>query len=72
MEIAEKIAELRKRAGYTQKELARLLNVDQSAVSQWESGKTRPLRKMHDTIARVLGCTVDELRQDDQQAGGCA
>ena len=72
MYIGEKIAELRKKTGYTQKDLARLLNVDQSAISQWESGKTRPLRKMHGTIAQVLGCTVDELLQETQQTDGCA
>ena len=60
-----RIAELRRRAGYTQKELADKLNVDQSAVSLWESGKTKPLRKLHQTIAQVLGCTVDELLKEE-------
>lgn len=60
-----KIAELRKRAGYTQKDLAKILNVDQSAVSQWESGKTKPLRKVRDALATALGCTVDELMQEN-------
>ena len=66
-----RIAELRRKAGYTQSDFAKLLNVDQSAVSRWESGETRPLKKMHETIARVLGCTVEEL-QDDRQDSGCA
>ena len=59
------IAELRKRAGYTQKDLAKLVDVDQSAVSKWESGETKPLKKLHEKLAQVLGCTVEELRAED-------
>ena len=55
------IREYRKRAGMTQAELAKRLDVDQSAVSLWESGKTRPLRKLHKRLAEILGCTVEEL-----------
>ena len=59
------IAELRKRAGYTQKDLAKLVDVDQSAVSKWESGETKPLKKLHEKLAQVLGCTVEELRAEE-------
>lgn len=59
------IAKLRKRAGYTQKDLAKLLNVDQSAVSKWESGAAKPLKKLHEPLARALGCTVEELRAEE-------
>ena len=37
-EIAKNILFYRKRAGYTQKELARMLGVNNSAVSNWENG----------------------------------
>lgn len=60
-----RIAKLRKMAGYTQKELAERLNVDQSTVSLWESGKNKPLRKIHDALAQALGCTVDELLKEE-------
>ena len=59
------IAELRMRAGYTQKDLAKLVDVDQSSVSKWESGKAKPLKKLHEKLAQVLGCTVEELRAED-------
>lgn len=59
------IREYRKRAGMTQAELAARMDVDQSAVSLWEAGKTRPLRKMRERLAKVLGCTVEELLADD-------
>lgn len=59
------IKNLRMKAGLTQVQLAKKMNVDQSAVSLWESGKTAPMRKLHKKLAKVLGCTVEELLQDD-------
>lgn len=40
----EKIRELRDRAELTQRELANILEVNRSAVAQWESGVNRPSR----------------------------
>ena len=40
--IGERIGELRKRAGYTQKELAEKLNVTVQMVSKWETGAAAP------------------------------
>lgn len=60
-----KIKELRIAAGLTQAELAKKLNVDQSAVSLWEAGKTQPLRKIRKELAATLGCTVDELMREN-------
>lgn len=48
-------------AGLTQSELAAHLNVDRSAVAQWETGKTAPLARRLRDIAGALGCTVDDL-----------
>ena len=50
-------------AGLTQAQLAKKLNVDQTAVSRWESGETKPLKKHHKKLAKVLGCSVEELLQ---------
>lgn len=55
------IKNLRLKAGLTQVELAKKMRVDQAAVSRWESGETKPLRKSRKRLAKVLGCTVDEL-----------
>jgi transcriptional regulator with XRE-family HTH domain len=49
----------------TQKELALAMDVDQAAVSRWETGETKPLRKTHQRLADILGCTVDDLLADD-------
>lgn len=52
-------------AGLTQAQLAKKLNVDQTAVSRWESGETKPLKKYHKKLAKTLGCTVDELLKEE-------
>ena len=59
------IRKYRKLRGMTQKELALAMDVDQAAVSRWETGETKPLRKTHQRLADVLGCTVDDLLADD-------
>lgn len=60
------IKALRLKAGLTQAQLAKKMNVDQAAVSRWESGETKPLRKCHNKLAKVLGCTVDELLAEQE------
>lgn len=59
------IKNLRLKAGLTQVELAKKMNVDQTAVSRWETSDTKPLKKYRKKLARVLGCTVDELLRED-------
>lgn len=55
------IRECRKRIGLSQNELSKILNVDQTAVSMWETGKSMPQASKLPQIAKILGCTVDEL-----------
>lgn len=42
MDLASRLQELRKEAGYSQEQLAELLGVSRQAVSKWESGQTNP------------------------------
>ena len=51
----------RKRVGMTQAQLAKKMNVTQSAVSWWESGRWEPCRKYHKKLAKLFGITVEEL-----------
>ncbi len=44
----------------TQSELAKKLNVSQSAVSQWNSGCT-PKYEQLPKLAEVLNCSIEEL-----------
>lgn len=55
------IAELRKRKGYTQKELAEKLMVTDKAVSRWETGKGFPDTSLLKPLSDALGVSVGEL-----------
>lgn len=55
------IKSIRLKRKMTQAELARRLQIDQTAVSQWESGKSMPTADKLPELARILGCTIDDL-----------
>ena len=61
------IRSLRRNASLTQKELASRLEVNQSAISQWETGRTLPDLEKLPKLAQALGVTIQELfpSQDD-------
>ncbi len=59
--IAKNIAELRKKQGITQLELAEKLNYSDKAVSKWERGESLPDITVIKTIADLFGVTVDYL-----------
>lgn len=62
------IKALREQAGMTQSELAEKANVDQSAVSRWEKGDTKPRRRQLSILAQALGVTVEELTTEEAKA----
>ena len=51
------VTRLRKRAGMTQAELAKSLNVSDKAVSKWETGLGYPEITLLPRIAAVFGVT---------------
>ena len=61
MKFADKVLDLRKRAGLTQEELAEKLVVSRQAISRWESGTTYPDMEMIPSIANYFGISIDEL-----------
>lgn len=71
--FGENLRTLRKRAGYTQKECARLLGISTSAVGMYEQGRREPdqklLMKMAETfevsLDRLLGTLDNEVEIDD-------
>lgn len=56
-----RIREIRKRRGITQKQLADALQVTESAVSHWEKGRRDPDLETLLKIGEVLECSVDSL-----------
>lgn len=55
------IRELRRQKGMSQKELAEACCVHQTAVSQWEKGRTMPDISSLKMLSSVLGVSVEEL-----------
>ena len=52
---------IRKRAGMTAQEVATKLGVSISTIFSWESGKTSPDSIFIAELAKLYGCTADEL-----------
>jgi transcriptional regulator with XRE-family HTH domain len=48
----------------TQKEVAKILKVKESAVSKWELGLANPRANKLPTIAKLYGCSIEELLTD--------
>ena len=65
MILAEKIARLRKRNGWSQEELAEKINVSRQAVSKWESAQTVPDLEKILTLGNLFGFTTDYLLKDE-------
>ena len=56
-----KIAQLRKEKGWTQKDIAQKLHVSAAAVSKWERGLNYPDLSLMEALAEILEITVCEL-----------
>lgn len=56
-----RIKALRKEKKITQKELAELLFVEQSAISQWENDHTFPTAEMQKKLAEIFDVSIDYL-----------
>ncbi len=64
-----RICELRKKSGFTQKALAARLQVDQSAVSYWESGRAFPDTQKQIMLADIFGVSIDYVLGRDVPEG---
>ena len=61
LKIGRFIAECRKDAGLTQKQLAEKLNITDRAVSKWETGKALPDSSIMLELCLILKITVNDL-----------
>ena len=59
--FCKRVKELRLECGFSQKELAAKLNTTNSAVCDWEKGRTQPDLQMLANIATLFGVSVDYL-----------
>lgn len=65
MIMADKIIELRKKNGWSQEELAELLNVSRQSVSKWEGAQSVPELSKVVAMADVFGVSTDYLLKDE-------
>lgn len=61
MQIGSRLAELRKKNNYTQKELAEKLNISQQIVSNIERGQTEPDINFLKGAADLYNISLDQL-----------
>lgn len=62
-----RIKELRKLHGYSQAELSEMLNVHQTAISQWERGSTYPDIVNLKAMSGLFGVSTDYLLGNDSE-----
>jgi len=60
---------LREKTGLRQQDVSEKLNVTQSTIAMWETGKNRPRADLLPKIAALYGCTVDELLGSGKPVG---
>lgn len=65
MRVNDKIREARKKAGITQKQLAKKLGVSSAMIAQYETGKRNPKMQTLEKIANALEIPVSDLYGDN-------
>ena len=65
MILAEKIMQLRKKAGWSQEELAEQLGVTRQSVSKWEGAQSLPDLEKILQMSRLFGVSTDFLLKDE-------
>ena len=61
VDIASRLAALRKKYGYSQESLAEQLGISRQAVSKWERAEASPDTDNLITLARLYGISLDDL-----------
>lgn len=68
--ISMNLKHLRKRANFTQEELAEQLNVSRQAVAKWEKGETVPDISSCIAMAKLYNVTLDNLVNYSDEGSG--
>lgn len=66
MTFSDKLIALRKKAGWSQEELAERLNVSRQSVSKWESAQSMPDIDKILQLSSLFSVTTDCLLKDEQ------
>ena len=65
MIFADKLIQLRKKAGWSQEELAGQMNVSRQSVSKWEGAQSIPDLEKMIRLSKLFGVTTDYLLKDE-------
>ena len=65
MILADKITDLRKKNGWSQEELAGMLDVSRQSISKWESAQSTPDMNRILKMSEVFGVSTDYLLKDE-------
>ena len=65
MILADKIVSLRKKAGWSQEDLAEKLGVTRQSVSKWEGAQSVPDMDKVVMMSRLFGISTDFLLKDE-------
>lgn len=65
LRINERLRELRIKSGYTQNQIAKILNIDRSTYSYYEIGKTMPDVSVLIILSKVFNIPINELLSDE-------
>lgn len=61
MEFKDRLRELRTARGLSQMQLAKMLNISQSAIAKWELGKTEPTASAIIKLAKFFDESTDYI-----------
>ena len=71
MIFADKLIQLRKKAGWSQEELAEQMNVTRQSVSKWEGAQSVPDLEKIIHLSNLFGVSTDYLLKDEIENAGC-
>ena len=59
--FCKNLKEARKACGFTQKQIAKMLNVVESCYANWEQGRTEPNIESLRKLSNIFNLSIDEL-----------
>lgn len=62
-----RIAELRKKAGLSQKELGKRINAAQNTICNWENGNRKPDYESLKILANLFNCSVEYIMEEENK-----
>ena len=67
-QISRNLCALRRKQRYTLEEVAEKIGVTRQAVAKWEVGEALPRADKLPQLTSILGCTIDDLFRDNENA----